>query len=148
MLFLRNRIILHHSGSAKNTTPDQVRAWHVARNFPGGFGYHHYFYWKDGVLTHYLGRPECIDGVHCKGRNSDSIGFCIAGNYDHDTLSEEDRDFITEVLAASCYRQSIKPEMIEPHNKWRPTACPGQNLINDLQRIQQETAAKIPSVKY
>ena len=141
---VRNRIVLHHTGSPKDTTPDQVREWHMARNFPGGFGYHHYFYWVDGQITYYYGRPEAMAGVHCKGMNSHSIGFCIAGHYDHETLTESEIDFITEKLAEIRYRNNIGSDMIDPHNKWRPTACPGQYLINNLQRLRDESTAKLP----
>lgn len=140
---IRNRIILHHSATPKDTPPEAIRAGH-AKRFKGGFGYHHYFYWKDGVLTHYLGRPEIMEGAHCKGMNANTIGACIAGNFDHDTLSEKDFDFITEKMAEVCYRNKIDPELIDPHNKYRPTACPGKYLINNLQRIRDEAAAKQP----
>lgn len=71
-----NRIIVHHSASARSTTPAQIEQWHRGRGF-NGIGYHFVI---DAAGTIHRTRPMHQIGAHAKGANGDSLGICLAGN--------------------------------------------------------------------
>ena len=71
------KLIIHCSAS---TYKDQDAAWidkiHREERGFSSIGYH-YFIKYDGIVE--TGRPEWQAGAHCQGRNSTSIGVCLAG---------------------------------------------------------------------
>lgn len=71
------KIILHCSASNKPYHDDisVIKQWHLARGFLD-VGYH-FFVRKDGEIQ--IGRPEEVQGAHCKGHNKDSLGICLHG---------------------------------------------------------------------
>ena len=70
-------IIIHHSVSALNTTPDDIHRMHLAKGF-SGIGYH--FVIDPGGRV-YRGRPRWAIGAHARGGNT-SIGVCFIGSFD------------------------------------------------------------------
>jgi N-acetylmuramoyl-L-alanine amidase len=71
-----NLIVIHHSASPLSTTLADVDRWHRERGFDR-VGYH-FLIEADGVLRR--GRPLDVVGAHAKGRNTGSIGICVAGD--------------------------------------------------------------------
>jgi len=72
-----NRIIWHHSLSPPDTAWDDVLGWHRARGF-STWGYH---FGIGGDGFEYRGRAVELVGAHALGRNMDSIGVCLLGNF-------------------------------------------------------------------
>lgn len=72
-----NRIIWHHSLSPPDTDWELVRQWHQTRGF-STWGYH---FGISGVGEEYRGRAVELVGAHALGRNMDSIGVCLLGNF-------------------------------------------------------------------
>jgi hypothetical protein len=72
-----NRIIIHHTATAQETTVSSIRNYHMHNRGWRDIGYH---YLIDGGGFVRLGRPERLSGAHCKGNNRDSIGVAVIGD--------------------------------------------------------------------
>jgi len=79
-------IVIHHSLTKDGTVKDwdAIRRYHIETNGWTDIGYHHGIERVNGVLTSQVGRPEFIEGAHCKeaGMNRKSLGVCVVGNFD------------------------------------------------------------------
>jgi len=72
-----NKIILHHTLTTYDVGVKQIREWHKAKGWDD-CGYH-YVIRKDGTIEE--GRELKYQGAHAKGRNADSIGIALAGDF-------------------------------------------------------------------
>lgn len=75
---ITNRIVIHHTVSPASTTMEQVDQWHKNQGF-ACIGYHKFIEMDGTVKT---GRPDWAVGAHAIGANNDSIGICLAGNFE------------------------------------------------------------------
>ena len=89
------RAIWHNSGVAVLQSVETIHNYHKSLGW-AGIGYHIYIR-KDGKV--YEGRPLWAIGAHATGYNSDSIGVCCEGNYDIETMPEEQKRAAQEVSA-------------------------------------------------
>ena len=82
-------IIIHCSATkvTSNFTVEQIIDMHKQRGF-NTIGYHYYIT-KDGVI--HKGRDESINGAHCLGYNSKSIGVCYEGGLDKNGKAKDTR---------------------------------------------------------
>lgn len=133
-------IVVHHSASGKPTTPQQITAWHKDRGFTA-IGYHAVI-WKTatGAWRLSAGRPESQVGAHCKGFNTGTIGVCVTGNYEVDTLEPEAVQILTSLLIEWCIKHNVQSDRIYGHREKgdTPTACPGARLFAQLPKIKQD----------
>lgn len=115
-----NYIVLHHA-AAVTCTAAQIDSWHKGNGW-SGIGYH-FFIRRDGSI--YRGRPEWATGAHASGKNSESIGVCVEGNYEIETtMSKSQREAVKEVLK---YLKSKYPNAtIKGHREVGATGCPGK----------------------
>lgn len=113
-------VVLHHA-AARVCSPYQVDSWHKANGW-SGIGYH-YFIRKDGTI--YRGRPEWAIGAHASGKNSESIGVCVEGNYDLETnMPTLQKNAVKDVLS---YLKDKYPKAgIKGHREVGATGCPGK----------------------
>lgn len=115
-----NVIVLHHA-AAHTCTAQQIDNWHKGNGW-SGIGYH-FFIRKDGSI--YRGRPEWAVGAHASGRNSDTIGVCVEGNYEEEkTMPQAQKDAVKEVLR---YLKGKYPKAeLKGHRDVGATGCPGK----------------------
>ena len=73
------RIIIHHSLSG-DVSAETIDGWHRARGWDV-CGYHFVIRFDGRVET---GRHLHLSGAHAYGRNADSIGICVVGNFNED----------------------------------------------------------------
>lgn len=113
-------VVLHHA-AARVCSPYQVDSWHKANGW-SSIGYH-FFIRKDGTI--YRGRPEWAVGAHASGKNSESIGVCVEGNYDLETnMPTLQKNAIKDVLS---YLKDKYPKAgIKGHKEVGATGCPGK----------------------
>lgn len=148
MLIVRSNtryIVLHHA-AAKTCTAQQVDSWHKGNGW-SGIGYH-FFIRKDGTI--YRGRPEWAVGAHVSGKNSDSIGVCVEGNYEEEkTMPQAQKDAVKEVLR---YLKGKYPKAeLKGHRDVGATGCPGKyypmsemvNYFNNESEEKPMTAEEI-----
>ena len=124
-------ILVHHSGGTdKNPLADTshhtaqiMESWHLAKGWEG-LGYHYVIH-KDGAV--WLGRPEHYHAAHTSGHNTDSIGICLAGNFDATLPTKEQTDSLRTLLKDILNRHpSIKD--VFPHRKFSNKTCYGKRL--------------------
>ncbi|MBL7997936.1 MAG: N-acetylmuramoyl-L-alanine amidase [Candidatus Kapabacteria bacterium] len=131
-------IVIHHSASAKTSTPNEIRGWHKQRGFDD-IGYHAIIYKTAGGWILAPGRNESIVGAHCKGFNTGTLGVVICGNYETETMEEPARALLFDVLLRWCKTYKIPSSEIFGHRDkgTTATACPGKNLYNELPAFRQ-----------
>ena len=83
-----NFIVLHHSLTVDGATLswDDIVRYHTSA-LPAGHGwsdvgYHIGIERVEDSMVKLLGRPWTLPGAHAVGRNHDSLGVCLVGNFD------------------------------------------------------------------
>lgn len=116
-------IILHHR--AGNGDVQSIHNGHLSNGW-SGIGYHFYVR-KDGTI--YRGRPIEMVGAHCTGQNTCSVGVCFEGNFERETMSDEQIKAGNELI---WYIKSLYPYAeIMRHCDFNETACPGKKFPFD-----------------
>lgn len=131
-------LIVHHTGGTdanpladtSSHTAAQVDAWHRAKGWDG-IGYN-WFIEKDGKLV--KGRDESKAGAHTIGYNEQSIGICMAGNFDLTLPIEGQKLTLASLLREKMTQYSIPLENIVPHRKFAVKSCYGNRLKEDWAR--------------
>ncbi len=131
MAFLRpTKVIIHHSLTKDSGTVSwsAIRRYHMQELGWDDIGYH---YGIELVGDHYevlVGRPENVQGAHCKqcGRNHDSLGICFIGNFDIESPSDEMLSRAVSVFSPIITRLGIDFSQIFTHNHFASyKTCPG-----------------------
>lgn len=117
-------IVVHHTDTTKES-PEEVNAAHKAQGW-NGIGYHFYIR-KDGTI--YRGRPEEVIGSHTYGRNRDTIGICLEGNFEKETPTKEQMKSLVNISADMIIKYNL--EDIKKHSDLNSTLCPGKNFPMD-----------------
>lgn len=120
------KIVLHHA-AASSCTVEDIHRWHLANGW-SGIGYH-YFVRKDGNI--YRGRPEDTVGAHAYGANSNSIGICFEGNFETETMPEDQKIAGSQLVADLLKRYGLTKSCVIKHKDVNATACPGKNFPFD-----------------
>ena len=114
--------IIYHHAAANGFTAESIHESHKKKGW-GGIGYHYYIR-KDGTI--YSGRPETAEGAHTKGKNKESIGICLEGNFEEDRLSLEQLESLYELSVYIGLKYDIY-EIVGHRDQWN-TLCPGKNF--------------------
>ncbi len=123
-------IILHHSEVSSPHSAADVHQWHQNKGW-AGIAYH-YFIPKNGEVQE--GRPLNTVGAHTRGHNFDSIGVCFEGDFNKETLSQEQEQAAVTLLTQLC-RAYPDAELCRHSDFTRSKNCPGKNFPFD--RIKQ-----------
>ena len=138
-------LIVHHTGGTNSNpladtshhTFEIVNAYHrqnpnINLGHPSSLGYYigyHYFIEKSGRTIQ--GRADNDEGAHTKGKNDESIGICLAGNFDLTLPAKEQIDSLLKLLERLSALYKIPINNIVPHRKFSSKTCYGLNLSND-----------------
>ena len=140
------KIVIHHADSTI-CNAHMIHAWHIARGW-SGMGYHFLVRKEGGIVE--TGRPINTIGAHCTGQNNDSIGICFEGDFDRETMTNEQLQTGRELIAylRGIYGQKIR---IVRHKDLMATACPGKNfpfeeLIKAKKVKKKKYGGKLPSL--
>jgi len=123
-------LIIHHTGgSDKNPLADTTHhTFNMVKKSHKGKGWltigYHYFIEKDGKIIQ--GRPDDTEGAHCVGRNMDSIGICLAGNFD--TKNPTEAQLKSLKLLTDTLKKKHGITKVSPHRAYANKSCPGRNL--------------------
>lgn len=120
-------LIIHCSATPSNraVTTSDIRLWHMRDNGWRDIGYH-YVIERPGLLA--SGRPFEHAGAHAKGHNANSLGICLVGGLNPDTLAPEANytdaqwdilDSLVTVLQAT-----FPIKRVIGHNEVSSKACP------------------------
>ncbi len=118
------RIIFHHSLTHGGNAVT-IRNYHVNVNEWEDIGYH-FVITRAGEIQH--GRDIKMIGSHALGRNADSVGVCIVGNFFKELPSPEQLIAVQRLYHDVCraYKENLKVEFHRP--EYFPNACPGPKL--------------------
>lgn len=70
-------------------------------------------------------------GAHDTGENSDSIGICLAGDFNKDLPTREQELSLRVVILELMLKYGISLNAIEPHRRDDQTDCPGKLLTDN-----------------
>jgi N-acetylmuramoyl-L-alanine amidase len=84
---------------------------------------YHYVMWRDGKVD--ITRKITQIGAHCKGHNTESVGFCLAGEYEFPQLR-----LAAEFVYNLCETLGLDPRKdVYPHNKFTDQkTCPNFSM--------------------
>ncbi len=133
-------IVIHHVGVCGDSTVDNIHKYHIENNKWSGIGYH-FFVDKTGII--YRGRPIDKTGAHCLNHNHDTIGICLAGNFDEEIPTNNQMKSLSDLVdfIEKYYCKTLK---IYRHCDLTPTGCPGKNFSLSEIRIFQKDEPEQP----
>lgn len=125
------RIIVHHSKSG-DVSAETIREWHIGRGF-SDIGYH-FVIRKSGELE--VGRPLSTIGAHAKGKNLDSVGVCIVGDFSKYVPNEA--QYLTLAQLRRALRTVFAEDLVVEYHHG---GCPGpyfdREYIHTLENYQR-----------
>ena len=133
-------IVIHHAGfpdADKDSSAEEIHKFHQEVNGWAGIGYH-YVIRKDGTIEQ--GRKPLAVGAHAYQHNKNSVGICVAGNFDIGKPNREQMDSLKLLTAWLCQRYKLNPMrkgVIVGHRNLNDTKCPGDNLYPKLDEIRR-----------
>ena len=132
-------IVVHHAGfpdGDKDSSAEEIHKFHQEVNGWAGIGYH-YVIRKDGTIEQ--GRKLLAVGAHAYQHNKNSVGICVAGNFDFVKVPAVQMDSLKLLTAWLCQKYHLNPlgkGVIVGHRNLNDTACPGDNLYKKLDDIR------------
>ena len=140
-----NLIILHHTASPRDTTTESdVRRWHEERGLGEGIAYH--FTILNSGEVKQTRSPDKI-GNHCWGKNENSIGVALCGNFMEEHPTKNQLWTLADVLIKLCKRFNLSPQNITYHSKialpGHETKCPGKYLIEEIPGLLSKLMIKL-----
>lgn len=140
-------IILHCSATEDSETPswEAIRRFHKDIRGWRDIGYHYGLEEYDGELVILRGRSPFDMGAHCvaAGRNRDSLGVCVVGEYDTEAPDEEKYLATVALLISLCFMFHIDPDNVYGHREFEMNkTCPGD--MWDLDRLRDDIREGLP----
>ena len=132
-----NFLVIHHTGSGADKDYDwsaeEIHGWHLNNGW-AGIGYH-YVVRKDGTVEQ--GRPHWTIGSHAYGRNSESIGIHLSGDFTEASPTEAQIESTAILIANLCtdYSLPIDRQHVFGHREVGESSCPGDVLFGMLDTI-------------
>lgn len=129
-------IVIHHTGNPvdDDLSAEKLHQSHKAQGW-AGIGYH-YVIRKDGTVER--GRPAWAVGAHAYGRNRDTIGIHVCGNFEIAEPTKEQLNALASLIGGICkqYQLTASPKVVVGHRDLMATACPGNNLYKHMDTIR------------
>lgn len=149
-------IIVHHTGGtdaqpladSSNYTVQQCDKDHRDRfNMKSSLGWYvgyTYYIAKDGTITQT--RKDGEIGAHTVGYNVNSIGICLAGNFDATLPTEAQIASLKKLLSEKSKKFNVPLSNIVPHRAFAKKTCYGTRLSEDWARnlIKEPVAPQKP----
>lgn len=134
-------LIVHHTGGSdanplqdsSSFTFDQCNQLHKLKfNMVSSLGYYvgyHYYISKDGEVKQ--ARSDSDEGAHTIGHNSESLGICLAGNFDATDPTPDQVESLKTLLKKKMVENSIPLVNIIPHRHFAVKTCYGNRLADN-----------------
>ncbi len=120
------KVIVHCAATpeGRDVKTEEIKRWHTEERGWSDIGYH-WVVELDGSINE--GRSEDINGAHCRGHNSDSIGICYVGGSDSegnpkDTRTEGQTDALVTLIKEILDRHPDAE--VFGHRDFSSKACP------------------------
>jgi len=139
-------IIVHCSATEDSGTAswEAIREFHTEIRGWRDIGYHYGIEEFEDEIVFLRGRKPWEMGAHCRaaGRNRDSIGVCVVGDYDEEPPSHEKYAVVVAVLTSMCFIFGIHPDNVRGHCEFEDAkTCPG--LAWDLDELRADIKRQI-----
>lgn len=124
------KIIIHHSATDTGSAEAYAR-YHVNKRGWPGIGYH-YVIEKDGTIK----QTNELDTIsyHASSHNTNSIGICLTGNFDKQTLEEKQKQSLIELIQH--LNKTFKKEFpLIGHRDVASKSCPGDNI--NIEKVKE-----------
>ena len=154
-------LIVHHTGGTDSNpladtshhTFEIVNTAHknnprINLGHPSTLGYYigyQYFISKAGIVTQ--GRADTEEGAHAVGYNSNSVGICLAGNFDLTLPTEAQKEALKSLLRRLIALYSVDIANVVPHRTFANKSCYGAKLSDSWARDLLREDAKITLMK-
>jgi len=134
-------LIIHHTGGSdsnplqdsSNFTFEQCNQQHkIAFNMISSLGFYvgyHYYISKDGTVKQ--ARLDTDEGAHTIGYNNQSLGICLAGNFDATMPTDAQINSLRTLLTQKSTQYNISLANIVPHRKFAKKTCYGNKLADN-----------------
>ncbi len=135
-----NFLVIHHTGSGAQNNRDfsaeEIHGWHLNNGW-AGIGYH-YVVRKDGTVEQ--GRPHWTVGSHAYGRNRESIGIQLSGDFTVEAPTTDQIESTALLIANICtdYGLPIDRQHVFGHREVGESSCPGDVLFGLLDEIVEK----------
>jgi len=138
-------IVLHHSGTP-NGNVAIFRDYHIHHNGWRDVGYHYVITngngGNDGEVQE--GRHLLFTGAHAPGRNKDSVGVCLVGDFLQGKPTSAQMSALYRLIEELMQKYPIVPDRILAHKEVRPTDCPGNLDVGAIRAaLSQKSSPKI-----
>jgi N-acetyl-anhydromuramyl-L-alanine amidase AmpD len=140
-----NRLIVHHTATAKDDTVEKIRKAHLLRGF-SDIGYHAVI---DGDGDLHRGRPEGQMGAHALGANQATLGVSLCGNFEIERVETAQLRRLVALLCHWCQKYGVASQEIYGHRDVGSTRtlCPGAHLYGHLSFIRQVVQIKLDHLR-
>ena len=132
-------LIVHHEAPPVITNAPRfqvVNEYHRQKfGMKSSLGYwvgYQYFIEKNGLL--FQARADNEEGAHTIGHNKDSIGICLAGNFDLELPTEAQKQTLKNFLKRKMQEYNIPLQNVVPHRLFANKTCYGYKLSDDWAR--------------
>jgi hypothetical protein len=142
----KTMIIVHHSGMPGSTFAT-IKHTHTIQNGWPKVGYHKVVQQNGQV---FLGREDFETGIHTVNHNAHSLGICLCGDFNTQSVSLAQWYALVEVVARWCKKHDIVPSastVVGHKDKQatktidgvvQPNTCPGANLYSRLPQLRHD----------
>lgn len=119
-------IVIHHSATTSGNV-DVFREYHVKTLGWTDIGYHYVLTNGDGGPDGEVqeGRNILFTGAHAPGRNNDSVGICLVGDFTQGKPTSAQMLALYGLIKGLMRRYPIAPNRVLAHKEVNETDCPG-----------------------
>lgn len=130
-----NLVVVHHTGNPTDDdmSAEEIHASHQSQGW-SGIGYH-FVIRKNGQIE--KGRPIWAIGAHAYGRNSDTIGIHVSGNFEEVYPTKYQIESLAYLIGWLCEKYDLDVHKdVVGHRDLMATACPGEGLYEQLETVK------------
>lgn len=129
------RIVIHHSGTPLDYSPEAIAQYHIGPNHICADGCPEIAY---HILLDYRGRAYLVNDLtevtyHALGNNADTVGICLIGDYNEHQPTRTQLRRLGMLIRYVNLRVGRRLEVVG-HRDLKDTTCPGAHI--DIGRLQ------------
>lgn len=164
-----HHLIVHHSASSNSNTDyinvvRNIYLLHTQSNGWDDIGYN-FLVAQDGTIfegrdNQGIDSSDNIKGAHFCGKNDNTMGICLLGNYEKQAPSEATIQSLKSLLVWKCFKEDLDAlgesrhpaggnflEHIAGHRDGCATACPGDSVYTLLPKLRSEVNQSVEDCK-
>lgn len=128
---LIRRIVIHHTVSPGNISPDKVAQAMIARGLPGIT--YHFLIWADGTIFATQALDVLTGQTGSAEANREAVGVALAGNFTTDVPTEAQMASAARLVAQLLEQFGLTTESVVGRRELDATASPGDQWLSGAQ---------------